>query len=104
MILLRVFSGIFLLAATLALISEVTRAQLGVPGAPFTPLLDQLAASAPQMLMAIERGTRNLNALLWDPALRSLLALPAWISLGGIALLLGWLGRRRRQRVNVFTN
>ena len=104
MAILRILSGIFLLAATLALISEVTRAQIGVPGAPFTPLLDQLSASAPQLLNTIERGTRSLHVLLWDPMLKSLLAVPAWITLGSIGLILGWLGRRRRQRMNVFTN
>jgi hypothetical protein len=104
MAILRVLGGIFLLAAALALISEMTRAQLGVPGAPFTPVLDQLTASAPQLMRAIERGARSLHPLMWDPVLKSLLGVPAWISLGSIGLILGWLGRRRRQGINVFTN
>lgn len=104
MAILRILGGIFLLAATLALISEVTHAQLGVPGAPFTPVLDQLAASTPKLLQSIERGTRSLHVLLWDPVLRSLLTLPAWVSLGTIGFVLGWLGRRRRHRISVYTN
>jgi len=35
---------------------------------------------------------------------KSFLRLPAWVSLGAIGIILGWLGRRRRQRINVFTN
>src|SRR5690606_9410565 len=99
MLILRILSGFFLLCATLALISEATRAQLGLPGAPFTPVIDQLAASAPKLLRSIEEGTRSLHVLLWDPVLRSLLAVPAWISLGALGLVFGWLGRRRRQQI-----
>ncbi|MCL4768286.1 MAG: hypothetical protein KJZ80_18860 [Hyphomicrobiaceae bacterium] len=100
---LRILSGLFLLAATLALISEATRAQLGVPSAPFTPLLVQLTETAPPVLRAIERSARSVHALLWDPMLRSMLTLPAWVVFGAIGLILGWLGRRRRS-VDVFTN
>lgn len=100
----RVLSGLFLLAATLLLISEATRAQLGVPGAPFTPLLTQLTQSAPAMLRAIEKSVSSVHPLLWDPVLRSVLALPAWISVGSIGIVFGWLGRRRHERISVFTN
>ncbi len=104
MAIIRILSGVFLLAATLALIAEATQAQLGVPGAPFTPLLAQLTESAPQALHALERTAQNVHPLLWDPAVKSILSLPAWISLGSIGLVLSWLGRRRRQAINVFTN
>lgn len=100
---LRFFSGLFLLAATLALISEVTRAQLGVPSAPFTPVLTQFAESAPTLLAALQRNLQKVHPLVWDPMLKSVLQAPAWISLGAIGLALGWFGRRRRQ-INVFTN
>lgn len=101
---LRILSGLFLLAATLLLISEATRAQLGVPGAPFTPLSTQLAQSAPVLLRAIQKAVGSVHPLLWDPALTSVLAVPAWITLGSLGLILGWLGRRRYQRISVFTN
>jgi len=104
MLILRVLSGVFLLAATIALISEATRAQLGVPGAPFTPLLTQLAESTPVLLSSLEKMIRNVHAYLWDPLLLSILQLPAWVSLGSIGLVLGWLGRRRPQSIRVFTN
>lgn len=104
MLVLRILSGLFLLAAAFALIAEATRAQLGVPGAPFTPVLVQLAEAAPVILQAVEKSARSLHALLWDPVLTSILQLPAWISLGSLGLVLGWLGRRRYRKVNVFTN
>ena len=100
---LRFISGVLLLVATVALISEATRAQLGVPGAPFTPLLTQLTQSAPQSMATFQRGLRNVHPVLWDPVMRSALSAPAWASIGAIGLALGWLGRRRR-RVDVFTN
>ncbi len=100
---LRFFSGLFLLAATLALISEATRAQLGVPGAPFTPLLTQFSEAAPVLLAALQRNLSKLHPFVWDPMVRSFLLIPAWISLGVIGVLLGWFGRRRRQ-IRVFTN
>lgn len=101
---IRILGGLFILVATLALIAEATRAQLGVPGAPLTPLLVQLTESAPQFLRALERSTSSIHPLLWDPVVKSILALPAWILLGSIGLILGWLGRRRRRQINVFTN
>ncbi len=104
MLILRILSGLFLLAAAIALISEATRAQLGVPGAPFTPLLTQLAESTPVLLRSVEKMVRNLHGYLWDPMLVSILQLPAWVSLGSAGLILGWLGRRRDQRIRVFTN
>ncbi len=104
MVLLRILSGLFLLAAALALIAEATYAQLGVPGAPFTPVLKQLNDAAPKVLQAMEQSVSSMHPMLWDPLLTSILQLPAWISLGSIGLVLGWLGRRRYQRINVFTN
>lgn len=104
MLILRVLSGLFLLAATLALIAGATRVQLGAPDALFTPLLTQIAQSSPGLLQTMESSVSRVHPLLWDPILKSLLGLPAWASLGGIGMIFGWLGRRRHQRINVFTN
>jgi hypothetical protein len=98
---LRFLSGLVLLAAVVALVSELTRAQLGVPSAPFTSLLSQLTELAPAKVAALQR---SMHPLLWDPVVKSLLRLPAWVILGGIGLVLAWLGRRRPQRIDVFTN
>ncbi len=104
MLILRILSGIFLLAAALALIAEVTNAQLGIPGAPWTPVYKQLAETAPVALKVMQQGVSKLHPMLWDPVLLSILRLPAWISLGSIGVVLGIFGRRRYQRIRVFTN
>jgi uncharacterized protein (TIGR03382 family) len=101
MIAVRFLSGVLLLAAVVLLVSEITRAQLGVPSAPFTSLLAQFHDAAPSTLAALQRA---LPPLLWDPFLKSLLRLPGWFLLAVAGLLFAWIGRRRRQRVNVFTN
>src|SRR5262245_31749069 len=100
MLALRFLSSIFLLAAVVAFVSEVTRAQLGVPLAPFTPLLKQLSDSAPALLGAVQR---HLPSLLWDPVFKSVLLLPAWTLLVTAGLVLAWFSRQRR-RINIFTN
>lgn len=98
---LRFLSSLILLVAVVALVSELTRAQLGVPSAPFTSLLAQLTELAPAKIAAVQR---SMHPLLWDPVVKSLLRLPAWVLLAAIGLLLAWIGRRRPQRINVFTN
>jgi hypothetical protein len=100
MLAIRFLSSVFLLAAVVAFVSEVTRAQLGIPLAPFTPLLKQLSDGAPAIVAAVQRG---LPHLVWDPVLKSLLWLPLWALLGVIGVVLAWLGRQRR-RINIFTN
>jgi hypothetical protein len=45
----------------------------------------------------------RIHPLLWDPLIRSVLALPAWASLGTVGLIFTWLGRPRR-RIDIFAN
>jgi len=40
---------------------------------------------------------------MWDPMILGLLRLPGWLALGGLGLILSYVGRRRRT-VNVFAN
>lgn len=47
--------------------------------------------------------TRNLGAWVWNPMLSSILALPAYVLFGFLAVILGFAGRRRRV-VNVYVN
>jgi hypothetical protein len=101
---LRFVAGLFLLAAVIALVSDVTRTQLGLAGGPSTSLLKHLADLAPSSLAAAQRAVQNnLHPLVWDPVLKSFLSLPAWASLAAIGLLLAYAGRRR-YRVNIYTN
>jgi len=105
MTVLRFLGGLFLLAAVIALTADFTRADPG--GAllpPFASLLKHWADLAPQSLAAAKRAVEvRAHPLIWDPVIRSLLMLPAWMSLGAVGLLLSWLGRPRR-RVDIFAN
>jgi hypothetical protein len=101
---LRFVAGLFLLAAVIALVSDVTRAQSGMAGALSTPLLKHLTDFAPSSLAAAQRIIQNsTHPLVWDPVVKSFLTLPAWASLGAIGLLLAYAGRRRH-RVNIYSN
>jgi hypothetical protein len=101
---LRFVAGLFLLVAVIALVSDATRGQLGMPGPPSTPLLKHLSDFAPGSLAAAQRAIqRNIHPLVWDPLLKSFLSLPAWASFGAIGVLLAYTGRRR-PRVNIYTN
>ena len=105
MLALRFIGSVFLLAAVMALVSEITRAQLGIAGAPFTPLLQQVTELAPATLNALQRGIQGAtHPLVWDLLIKPLLRLPAWGLFGAIGLALIWLGRRRRQRLDVYSN
>ena len=101
---LRFIAGLFLLAAVIALVSDVTRLQSGTGGASFTPLLKHFSDFAPSSLASAQRAVQNrIHPFAWDPVLKSVLSLPAWASLGAVGLLLAYAGRRRR-RVNIYTN
>jgi len=101
---MRFIASLFLLVAVIALVSDLTRAQLGAAGAPFTPMLKYVGDFAPSSLAGAQRAVQNnIHPFVWDPVLKSLLSLPAWASLGTIGLVLAYVGRRRR-RVNIFTN
>jgi hypothetical protein len=104
MVALRFTAGVFLLSAVIAFVSEMTRWQLGIAGAPFTPLVQQLSEAAPVTLAAIQRAVQTrIHPLAWDPIMKAVLSPPAWMVLFAIGLLLGYAGRRR-PRVDVFTN
>ena len=105
MTVLRFIGGLFLLVAVIALTTDYTRAEAGamlVP--PFASLLNHWSDLAPQSLDAAKRAVESrAHPLLWDPVIRSVLALPAWASLGAIGLIFAWLGRPRR-RIDIFAN
>jgi hypothetical protein len=42
---------------------------------------------------------RNLHPLIWDPAIQTILTMPAWLVGGIVGLFLIYLGRKRRPRV-----
>jgi hypothetical protein len=103
MVVLRFLGSVFLLIAVIALVYDGTRALAG-GGWTATSLYAHWLKLAPGSLEAAQAAVqRYTHPLLWDPVIRRVLLLPAWLVLGVLGVLLAYLGRRRR-RVNVFSN
>jgi hypothetical protein len=104
MAVLRFIGGLFLLAAAIALTADFTRAEGSALVPRFASLQKHWSDLAPQSLAAARKAVEmRAHPLLWDPVIGSLLALPAWLSLGALGVLVSWLGRPRR-RVDIFVN
>ncbi len=67
-------------------------------GAPFTTLLSAPEA-APQAFALSSDRPEMCTPCFGIPPWNSILALPAWIGLGSIGLILGWLGDTRRRSI-----
>lgn len=94
---LRFLAALFLLAAVVSLVADLSQT-----GASSTAARWQ--ALSPASFAAVAAAvTRNLGSYAWTPVLTSILALPAYLLFGLLALLLGIAGRRRRI-VNVYVN
>lgn len=105
MTVLRLIGTLFLIAAVIALTSDLSRTGPdGTPSRSFASLYKHWSDFAPQTLtnsqMAVVSRT---HPLVWDLGIRPVLLLPAWLSLGGIGAAAAYFGRRRR-RVEVFIN
>ena len=101
---LKVVSFVLLLAAIIALTSDVTRWQTGAEGPMFESLASTLTQTAPASFHGLgELISLRVHPIAWDPILTSVLGLPAWIVLFGLAIGLG-LAARERKEVDIFIN
>lgn len=101
---MRVLAYPLLLLAAIALIYDVTRTTSADAGIVVTPLAEHWRTVAPATFEAARAAvTRRVGAWMWDPTILSVLRLPGWLALGGLGLMLSYVGRRRRT-VNVFAN
>lgn len=100
---LRFLGGLFLLIGAVILIADITNARSGIAGGFGVSLARHWASLAPSFLAASQKAIQSTSALLWDPFVKSLLAIPAWAWFAGIGGICSWIGRRRR-RVNIFVN
>jgi hypothetical protein len=105
MTVLRLIGMLFVIAAIIALTSDLSRGpSTDTAAGTFASLYRHWSDFAPQTLAATQKFVANrLHPLVWDGIIRPFLILPAWMSLGSIGLVLAYLGRRRR-RVEIFTN
>jgi hypothetical protein len=100
---LRFVSSVFLLVAAVILVADLTHARTAVAPSAWISLAKHWSLLAPQSLAAAQRSLQATSSLLWDPLVKSLLAVPAWLVFASLGAACGYAGRRRR-RVNIFTN
>ena len=104
MVMLRMMARILLLVALLALVSDGTRTLATDGGLVVTSLLEHWTDLAPASLETVKRTlSLKVHPALWDSVLARLFALPAWLVLGGAAVILSYAARKRR-RLNVYAN
>ena len=100
---LRFLGGLLLLLAIIILVADITNSG----GSPLSGLTistaKHWAGLAPSLLAATQKSVQAISPILWDPFLKSLLAIPAWGVFASFGALLTYLGRRRR-RINIYTN
>lgn len=101
---LRFFARVLLLVALIALVSDGTRTIANDGGIVVTSALQYWTELAPTMLETVKRTlSLKIHPLFWDGVLVPLLSLPAWLVLGGSALVISYLARKRRQ-TTIFAN
>ncbi len=99
----RFLAAVFLLVATIALVDDATPAVYGTGPFGLTSVAAHWQELAPSGLAAARKGAESLAPWLWDDALAPLLATPTCIAFGLLAVLFGYIGRRRRA-VEIFVN
>lgn len=95
---LRLLAALCILAAVITLVSDWVLARPSTSAAGYWQTL-----SPTSYANAGKAVTRVLGQWAWTPLIASVLALPAYLLFGLLALGLGYVGRRRR-RVNVYVN
>jgi hypothetical protein len=101
---LRFLAGLFLLAAAIVLATDATRPLNGT--APFvpTPMARHWADTAPRSLAAAKAAVvQRAGNFAWDGVVAQVLRVPTFAFLGGLGVLCGYLGRRRR-KVDIYVN
>jgi len=101
---LRILARVMLLLALIALVSDGTRTIATGNGIVVTSALQYWTELAPTMLDTVKRTlSLKIHPLAWDGLLVPLLSLPGWLVLGGLALLILYFARKRRE-TNIFAN
>jgi hypothetical protein len=103
MLVMRFIASLFLLGAVIALTADISRP--GRADAPrFASIERHWADLAPQSLAGAQKVVRSrVHPVVWDPMIRSVIGVPAFLMLGGLAGAFFYLGRPRR-RVEIFVN
>ncbi len=98
-VLLRLFALLLLAAAFSALVIDGTKS-IGSDSVIVTPLAQVLAEVAPAKFPLMQAAVeKRFGPWAWDPALKTLLALPAWLFAGALGGALFAATRRRVVRI-----
>jgi hypothetical protein len=89
--------------AVIAFVSDATPAVYGAGPFALTTVAAHWQELAPSALAAAEKGAESLAPWLWSSVLAPVLELPTCIAFGLLAVLFGYIGRRRRA-VEIFVN
>ncbi len=100
---LRFLGGLLLLIAVVILVADITNARGSLASGLAVSTAKHWSSLAPVSLASSQKSAQSVNAILWDPILKSLLAIPAWSLFAMLGSLFAYIGRRRR-RVNIYTN
>ena len=99
---MRYLAQPLLLVAVIALVYDGTRTLAGGGGIITTSTLEHWQALAPASLAGAKAAIAPKAPFLWDWIVR-LLALPAWLLIGAVAVALSYAGRKQR-KVDVCAN
>lgn len=100
---LRFLGGLLLLIAVVILVADITSARGSLSSGFTVSAAKHWATLAPGSLASSQKSAQALSSFLWDPVLKSFLAVPAWSLFALLGGLFAYVGRRRR-RVNIYTN
>ena len=99
----RFLAAVFLLVATIALVVDATPAVYGAGGFQPTALATHWNDLGKSSFEAARSSLSEAAPWLWDGLVAPLLDLPTFVIFGLLALLAGYIGRRRRT-VRLFVN
>lgn len=100
----RLAARLLLIAVVVAIAYDAVRTMSGTSGLVMTSLWEHWMTLSPTTLEAARKAAvTRLGSGVWDMLLAPVLHWPAWMTLGVLALILSWVGRRRRE-VAIFVN
>jgi hypothetical protein len=101
---LRFLTSVFALVAVLALVSDATPVLYGTQPFKMTTIIGYWQELAPASLAAAQAAVAKASfQWVWDPGVMSVLALPAPVLFGVLAVLCGIFGRRR-EKIKIHIN
>jgi len=99
----RFLSAVFMLVAAISIVVDASPQIYGAGTFHATSLGDQWRELSPKSLEAAEATMSEVAPWSWDSVIAPVLAIPTCVAFGGLALVSGYIGRRRRT-VRVFVN